>query len=136
MSYSSGANAHALLFDAEGMLVEITANGNLVRSRLADTCFSEGEPVAVEVRPSNELTLPTAPGDSTVSVSSEEYFATLGSSDGFVVGAQVTIGAGTPQAESRIITALEPFSLDRPLDYPHEADDVVVVTEVAESLLL
>ncbi len=132
MTYSNAPDAHALLLDAEGVLVEVVG-GSLVRSLLADTCFTEGEVVAVDVRPSSELTQPSSPGDLAVSISNAEYFAGTGSAGSFLVGTQVTIGAGTAQAEARTITALDPFTLDRPLDYPHETDEVVVVTEVVPS---
>lgn len=126
-TYSNAPKARALLLDAEGVLVEFV-NGSLVRSSLADTCFSEGDFVAADVRPSSELTKPALPGDSAVSISNEGSFAEIGAPNGFMAGAQIAIGAGTAQVEVRTITELEPFTLDRPLDYRHEVNAVVVTT--------
>lgn len=131
-TYSNAPNARALLLDTEGVLVEFV-NGSLVRSSLADSCFSEGDFITADVRPSSELTKPALPGDRAVSISNEEGFATIGTSDGFMAGAQIAIGAGTAQAEVRTITGLEPFTLDRPLEFRHEVSDVVVVTAVVTS---
>jgi PKD repeat protein len=131
MTFSRSAAALPLLLDEEGALAELSGLG-IVPSDVAepDGCFSEGGVLSVPVRPSTELAATASAGASSFSGSPLPHLAGLGGDDGFAIGDEIAVGAGTDHTELRTIVG-PGFTLDHPLDEQHDEGEVVLVSHIA-----
>ena len=129
-TYSTSSRAPALIMGASGTLDQLSSTGTTV-SPLERVCFSEGPVVAVDVRPVTAVSRTVPAGATEVPIASGPGVAAAdpsGQDDGFQIGQQVVIGAGTPDAESATISAFGSLIFSHGLQNTHAQGEVIVVT--------
>jgi PKD repeat protein len=130
MTYSSAASTLPLIMGANGDLQVVTPKGD-VKSKLDSICFAEGPIVPVVIKPSTAVATSLGAGITEVPVQSGLGLAGADPNSGFAVGQQVTVGAGTPDAEIGTISDFGSIILAAPLRNAHAAGEVIVVTKSA-----
>jgi PKD repeat protein len=133
VSYSTDAAAVPLIIDGDGRIVEVLEDGGTRVSPLDEQCFAEGEVLAVSAMPVTGVAEAAQAGDTEVEIPGDEAEQYLASQAGgeLQVGQEVTIGAGTDHADTYTVTGFGSIVLDRPLERPYEAGDLIVVTAAA-----
>lgn len=132
ITYGTATDAAAAVMDVRGKLVILGADGKTTQdSPLHSECFGPGPAIERQVKPVTGLASDVTVGQTELPIpEGDPWLASAGS--GLAVGDQVTIGAGTPLAETHMIIAFGSIILDQPLRFDHTAGDLIVVTKGAE----
>ncbi len=142
--HSNDPGSRAAYMGSDGKIHEAAPDGSVGLSSLNELCFGDGAIIDVKVQPSTVAGGGDASGDTpgalTESVAgvSEIEVAADGSVsvpdvvNGFAVGQQIVVGAGTDHAEIRTITGFGSIIVDRPFQFDHLAGEVIVVVAQAE----
>jgi PKD repeat protein len=132
ITYSTVKDSAAAIMDIRGKLVNLGGDGKTVQdSPLHSECFAPGPVIERQVKPVTGLTSDATVGQSELPIpEGDPWLATAGS--GLAVGDEVTIGAGTPDAETHVIIAFGSIILDQPLRFDHPAGSLIVVTKGTE----
>lgn len=132
VTFGTTKDAVEAIMDIHGKLVKLAGDGTTTQaSPLHDECFGEGLPVNVTVKPVTGLSADAPVGATELEIpEGDPWLATAG--DGLQIGDLVTIGAGTPDAETHRIVAFGSIIIDRPLTHAHTAGELITVTQRAE----
>ena len=132
ITYSTVKDTAAAIMDIRGKLVTLGGDGKSVQdSPLHSECFTPGPVIERKVKPVTGLTSDATVGQTELPIpEGDPWLASAGS--GLAVGDEVTIGAGTPEAETHVIIAFGSIILDGPLRFDHPAGSLIVVTKGAE----
>lgn len=128
---STAVDAYNAVVDIYGKIVNLGSDGRSTQpSPLQSQCFSEGPPVQVKVKPVTGLSAAAKVGATELPIpEGDPWLASAG--DGLRVGDVVTIGAGTPNAETHEIIAFGSIIIAGGLKFDHPAGDLIVVTKGA-----
>ncbi len=132
ITYSTVKDSAAAIMDIRGKLVNLAGDGKSTQdSPLHSECFTPGPVIERQVKPVTGLTSDATVGQTELPIpEGDPWLAAAGS--GLAVGDQVTIGAGTPEAETHTIIAFGSIILDSKLEHDHPAGTLIVVTKGAE----
>lgn len=128
---STAVDAYNAVVDIYGKIVNLGSDGRSTQpSPLQSQCFSEGPPVQVKVKPVTALSADAEVGATELPIpEGDPWLASAG--DGLRVGDVVTIGAGTPNAETHEIIAFGSIIIAGGLRFDHPAGDLIVVSKGA-----
>jgi PKD repeat protein len=132
ITYSTVQDAAAAIMDVRGKLVNLGGDGKTVQdSPLHSECFTPGPVIERQVKPVTGLTSDATVGQTELPIpEGDPWLASAGS--GLAIGDEVTIGAGTPEAETHVIIAFGSIILDGTLQFDHPAGSLIVVTKGTE----
>lgn len=128
ITYGTAPEAVNAIMDVRGKLVTLGSDGKTTQdSTLQTECFTPGPPIDRQVRPVTGLTEDSPVGATEIEIpEGDPWLASAG--DGLQVGDVVTIGAGTPDAETHTIVRFGSIIIDAPLEHAHAAGELIVVT--------
>ncbi len=128
ITFSTAVDATSAVMDVNGKVKALGNDGKgFVDSPLHQDCFSPGPPIERSVKPVTGLSESAPVGATEIEIpEGDPWLASAG--DGLQVGDVVTIGAGTPDAETHTIVAFGSIIIDAPLEHAHEAGELIVVT--------
>jgi PKD repeat protein len=150
VNFDAALSGAATYMGANGVLSTLSADGTIQQSPAHDSCFGDGPEITINIAPTSSLATATsnlsatfadqatapvgaAAAATTLSLTQQAGEGIIGASDGFLVGQQIVIGAGTDSAEIKTITATKgaTLTLDRPLAKAHAAGEVVAMLKAA-----
>ncbi|MFV1989443.1 MAG: PKD domain-containing protein, partial [Acidimicrobiales bacterium] len=150
VNFDASASRAATYMAANGVLSTLSPNGTTAKSPAHDSCFGDGPEITIDIAPASSLAAapsnlsatfvpqaatPTAAAaaTTTLTLSQGDGEATVGASNGFLIGQQIAIGAGTSNVETRTITAIKAatLTLNTPLAKPHATGEVVLMIKAA-----
>jgi len=132
ISYGRAVKNISAVVDMSGKLRVLADDGTpSADTSLHDECFSPGPPVEKVIKPVTGLIDDSTVGATELPVPDDPFLATAG--NGLELGDEVTVGAGTANAETHTITGFGSIIIDGGLQQDWPAGTIIVVTKAAST---